>query len=374
MNRFNKVLIAAFMSAAILFATAAQAMKLQQFDRMADQDQIDYISQLVARVHASVSADQRSKVDKFFKARDTGYGEGVSGMTAFELDLARLRSAELKPVAGGMKLQGADVEQVLFKTLQRNGIILPQSFLTVPMSFQPKHTLHQPVSQEVADKWLAQLEAEAARKAGTVPRGLVHKSAAYWSDYKSDMIRQVFEGDFGTDADTDGDARFHILFGTYVEQFSDNCRAYLPSQFDKRTITSTVNGISTTRVINIDYRFLPKYDQYNRSSGLSVQQSISEALNVVNGSLSILDTNFDIENFFSKETCKSAAMRQLGENLLRAANGKPSLQTVGSSIAGAAAESDPTPAPDSSTRAQPPRARGARSSSPSSSRRLVTPR
>jgi hypothetical protein len=38
-------------------------------------------------------------------------------------------------------------------------------------------------------------------------------------------------------------------------------------------------------------------------------------------------------------------MRQLTENLLRGATGKPSLQTVGASIAGAAAESDKSPAP-----------------------------
>ena len=54
----------------------------------------------------------------------------------------------------------------------------------------------------------------------------------------------------------------------------------------------------------------------------------------------MLDPMFDIDRFFSKEACGSAAMRQLGDNLLRAANGQPSLQAVGGRIAGAATESE----------------------------------
>ena len=44
--------------------------------------------------------------------------------------------------------------------------------------------------------------------------------------------------------------------------------------------------------------------------------------------------------FFATETGSSAAMRQLGENLLRGATGERSLQDVGGTIAGAAAETD----------------------------------
>ena len=36
--------------------------------------------------------------------------------------------------------------------------------------------------------------------------GLVRKSAAYWSQYKSDIIRQVFDGGFGEDVDEDADS------------------------------------------------------------------------------------------------------------------------------------------------------------------------
>ncbi len=187
--------------------------------------------------------------------------------------------------------------------------------------------------------------APAARaRTSTVSSGLVHKSAAYWSDYKSDIIRQVFEGAFGKNMD--GDLRFQTLYAGYVEQFSASCRAYLPSRYLKRTITRTVNGITSTTVLYIDYRFLPKYDEDTPNEDLSI---ISNAYGIATGRVSLntfLDPRRDIYEFFSKESCKSAAMRQFGENLLRAANGKPSLQAVGASIAGAAAESDASaPAP-----------------------------
>ena len=47
MNRFNKFLAATFLSAAMLLPSAAQAMQIQQFDKMADQDQADYVVALV---------------------------------------------------------------------------------------------------------------------------------------------------------------------------------------------------------------------------------------------------------------------------------------------------------------------------------------
>jgi hypothetical protein len=47
MNGFNKSLAATFLSAAMLFTGAAQAMQIQQFDKMADQDQGEYVGLLV---------------------------------------------------------------------------------------------------------------------------------------------------------------------------------------------------------------------------------------------------------------------------------------------------------------------------------------
>src|ERR1019366_8859629 len=98
----------------------------------------------------------------------------------------------------------------------------------------------------------------------TAPAGLVRKSTAYWSAYKSDIIRQVFDGGFGADVDEDG--QFHILFTGYVEQFSDICRAYVPSPFEKETITHTVDGQPvSSKEIDVDLRFWPKYHEFSQT-------------------------------------------------------------------------------------------------------------
>ncbi len=47
MSRFNKFLVAAFMSAAMLLPSMVQAMEIRQFDKMADQDQADYTVALI---------------------------------------------------------------------------------------------------------------------------------------------------------------------------------------------------------------------------------------------------------------------------------------------------------------------------------------
>lgn len=178
--------------------------------------------------------------------------------------------------------------------------------------------------------------------ASTAKGGLVHKSAAYWSGYNSDIIHKVFDGAF-SGAEMDSDVPFHILFGGYVEQYSNNCSDYLTGHFDRRTITQSTNGVVSTSVMNIDYRYLPKYDEYSQGGGLDTLRVLTGAASLS----SVMTPAFDIIRFFAVEKCDSAAMRQLGENLLRGANGKPSLQASGGSIAGAAAESqvDAAPAP-----------------------------
>jgi hypothetical protein len=186
----------------------------------------------------------------------------------------------------------------------------------------------------------------AAAPPSTAPTGLVRKSAAYWSQYKSDIISQVFDGGFGEDVDESG--QFHALFTSYVEQFSESCRAYVPSPFEKETITHTVDGQPvSSKEIYIDMRFWPKYHEFTNLGGFSAK-SINQATGVLTRRTSLstyLDPAFDIIKFFKIETCKSAAMRQLTENMLRAATGKPSLQDIGATIPGAEAESDKSPGP-----------------------------
>ena len=182
-------------------------------------------------------------------------------------------------------------------------------------------------------------------------KGLVRKSPAYWDDYRTDLIRQVFDGGFGSDVDKD--QQFRILFATYVEMFSKKDRAYLPAQHETVTVTqytitkdgngnvvSQVPGQTTT--VEVDSRFAKYYRAYGEASQDS-RQGLVNAVGIMSGSTSpgaLFDPAIDIEKFFNKEAGSSAAMRQLGENLLRGASGDPSLQEAGATIPGAEAETD----------------------------------
>jgi 2-keto-3-deoxy-galactonokinase len=76
MNRINKFLVAAFMSAAMLLPNMVQAMALQQFDKMATQDRSDYISGLVIGTQRILIDEGRSDLSDQIH---TLFTEGPSG-------------------------------------------------------------------------------------------------------------------------------------------------------------------------------------------------------------------------------------------------------------------------------------------------------
>lgn len=180
---------------------------------------------------------------------------------------------------------------------------------------------------------------------------VVRKSKAYWDTYQTDFIRQVFDGGFGSDVDVG--TQFRMLFTGYVEMFSKSCAASLPARHETVTVTEVTTkrdrygnvvgkeqGQSYT--IEVDSRFAPYYRKYHESL-TSSGAGLAGALGIMSGRVSAsayFAPGTDMIKFFEKETCKSAAMRQLGENLVRGANGSPSVQQAGATIAGAAAETD----------------------------------
>jgi hypothetical protein len=204
----------------------------------------------------------------------------------------------------------------------------------------------------VAERAAAHAEAlKTAPPAQLASKDLVRKSKAYWDAYQTDIIRQVFDGSFGGDVDEDG--RFKLLFCTYVEMFSKKCQAWLPAKHEAVTVTqltnrkwdengNLINQNSQSATVEVDSRFVPKYRQFSEYLGSS-KNGLGPALAVMSGKdslSSMLAPGLDIEKFFATESGSSAAMRQLGENLLRGATGERSLQDVGGTIAGAAAETD----------------------------------
>jgi hypothetical protein len=183
-------------------------------------------------------------------------------------------------------------------------------------------------------------------------KDLVRKSRAYWEDYQKDMLREVFDGGFGSNIDEDD--LFVELFCAYVDMFSAKCRADLPAKHETVVVTRYLtrgdghDGLSSVPVeswkVEVDSRLAPKYQQFANSlavrggplavAGMLGKLSPRELMN------EMLAPARDMERFFANHAGKSAAMRQLTENFLRGATGEPSLQQAGGKIDGAAAETD----------------------------------
>jgi hypothetical protein len=141
MNRFNKFLVATFMSAAMLFTSAAQAMEIWQFDKMADQDQSDYIGDLIVGAEKVLTDEGRpdlaAQVEHLFTTKDPGDANTI-GMVEFERNLALARVADAKRAEKDPNAQRVEVEDAMAVTLQKNHIELPDSFFTIANGFHPK--------------------------------------------------------------------------------------------------------------------------------------------------------------------------------------------------------------------------------------------
>src|SRR5438132_14246504 len=99
MNRFSKSLAATFMSAAMLFSSAAQAMEIQKFDKMAGADQKEFEIELIQGAEKVLTdagrADQAAQVSHLFTTNDPGDQISI-GMTEFIRNLAIVSANDAK--------------------------------------------------------------------------------------------------------------------------------------------------------------------------------------------------------------------------------------------------------------------------------------
>ena len=141
MNWLNKSLAATFLSAAMLFSGAAQAMEIRQFDKMAIPDQSQYVGLLVQGAEQVLKdegrADLAAQVDHLFTTTDPGDAHTI-GMVEFEKNLARARAFDADRVLRDPNARRLEVEDAMIVTMRKNGIELPPSFLTVASGFKPK--------------------------------------------------------------------------------------------------------------------------------------------------------------------------------------------------------------------------------------------
>jgi hypothetical protein len=124
-----------------LLGGALQAMEIQQFDKMADDDQDEYVADLV--VSAMKVLRDAGQSDKATQVRNLFIvikpGDKISdGMADFEILLAKGRVADLRRQQSNPSARLLEVEDVMALTLRKNDIELPDSFFTVNSAFRPK--------------------------------------------------------------------------------------------------------------------------------------------------------------------------------------------------------------------------------------------
>ncbi|HEX3912703.1 MAG TPA: hypothetical protein VHW71_04285 [Steroidobacteraceae bacterium] len=133
--------IALAVSVSPLATSAAQAMEIRQFDKMAGLDQDEYTAELIQGAEKVLTdegkPDLSARVSKLFTTR-LGNDQISVGMTEFSINLARARLVDVQNVAKDSNAQRIEVEDAMGVTLNKNGIEVPDSFFTVLVSFRPK--------------------------------------------------------------------------------------------------------------------------------------------------------------------------------------------------------------------------------------------
>lgn len=107
-------------------------MEIQKYDKMADQDQSNYIASLVIGTQKVLADEGRrdlaDQVDKLFSEIPAG-DEITLGMTEFKTNLALARVADAERAAQDPSAHRLEVEDAMLVTLKKNGIPLSQDFI-----------------------------------------------------------------------------------------------------------------------------------------------------------------------------------------------------------------------------------------------------
>jgi hypothetical protein len=145
MQRF-RVSAGVLLSAALLFASAAQAMEIQQFDKMANDDQAQYVAELISGAENGLTgqgrADHAKNVETLF-TKNAPDGNTSIGMSQFMLDLAKARLADAQRALKDPNAHRLHVEDAMLVTLKKNNIPLSEDFIrgfrAANSNFRPKY-------------------------------------------------------------------------------------------------------------------------------------------------------------------------------------------------------------------------------------------
>jgi len=145
MNRFNRFLAAAFMSAAMLLPNMAQAMDIIQFDQMTAQDRQAFLDSLSKDAETVLKQEGRSadaqKVHQLFN--DIRPGDNLPvGEAELELNLANARVRDAEKHIQNPDAPRVQVESALALTLKAHDIKITPDFVKSLMqltgTFQPQ--------------------------------------------------------------------------------------------------------------------------------------------------------------------------------------------------------------------------------------------
>lgn len=189
-------------------------------------------------------------------------------------------------------------------------------------------------------------------------KGFVYKSDAYWSSLGSDaMLKDLFEGNFTS---VFKDENFESFFTAFVENYSENCAAYIPKSVDV-VIRKTESGTDAygssyaytydAHTFQVDSRIADTFiyylnkQEYNSFGDLIGVFANNTKTSPTSGELisgtfkQPINALLVMRNFFRGEICDCATMKQMRENLYRFALDQNSLQEDNVFVAGAEKES-----------------------------------
>ena len=114
MVRFSTLAAAAALVVAeLVFCGAAQAMEIRQFDKMAQDDRAEYVSEVISGAEKVLTdegkANQAEKVENLFTTNASD-GNTSIGMSQFLLDLAKARLADAQRALKDPNAQRLEVE------------------------------------------------------------------------------------------------------------------------------------------------------------------------------------------------------------------------------------------------------------------------
>lgn len=211
----------------------------------------------------------------------------------------------------------------------------------------------------------AELRAQRLKVQAERSRQHVWKSDYFWMQHPQfDIPQFVFNGEFGA---FEIRQQFPMHFVHFVVAYSAHCKDEIKKRdhkyYYRRWREIEVDGLGNTKSVGpwqeserfVPRAFVDKYEAYEQQVGLDMLENFASALFSSRGDAGqrfgawifnekipqMVGGAFAWRSFLRAHPCTGPTIHQMRENMLRAANGAPSLQAAGIAVPNAAAETQP---------------------------------